>query len=201
MRKAGIIAVLILSGLSAIAQTSIGDTSNTRKGFVPKYERTSGYTGWVEAGINFLPVQGRPHYPGDYFWFPSPSLIVFNGVRLNRNITLGIELGMHATTYLSGNARFRYNLYLKPRIALTFDLSAGYAFAFPAYNNEHGFNFTPSVGFKVWGKNGRAAFTYRLGYTGIASNPILDGDTKPLPPLKAHWNYYSGIYMGVGVEF
>jgi hypothetical protein len=202
MIRTGFIFFLLLSMLLAYSQSDSSNAERTsQEVIIPKYERTKGYVGWLEAGVNFLPMKGRNHAD----WFPSPSFYFFNGARLNRNITLGLELGIHPTTHISVNPKVRCNLYLKPRVALIFDFAAGYTYTFvDSYHKGHGFNFTPSVGFKVWGKKGKCAFTFRVGYNGIVTKERYFGPSLDSPQYntQSSWpRYRNGVYAAIGLVF
>ena len=199
MLKTCFIFIMLSPALLAHSQSdSTGNEPRKRKLFIPKYERTKGYVGWVEAGVDYMPVKWR-NLP--YVTLPAPAVIVFNGARLNRNITLGLEVGLFGTSHISVNPKVRYNLYLKPRIALMFDFAAGYSYTILNIVHENGFNFSPSAGFKIWGKKGKAAFTFRVGYTGIYSRTFQDKQYPAPPQYLGIWSYYSGIYGAIGVEF
>jgi hypothetical protein len=159
-----------------------------------KHARAKGYCGWVEAGGNIYFIKDvttiAPH--------PYPAFRMFHGARLSPRVMLGAEVGLDPFSQIPINAKVRVNI-LKQRFTPFVDFSAGYSFVFMNYNT-HGFNLSPSVGFKVWGKKGMAAFTFRTGYCGLIyaiPKEMRDGNQPRVRRIEHH----HGITLMGGVEF
>lgn len=179
------------------------DTTHRDKVYIPKQERSKGYVGWIEAGINIFPL-GVKHYTPLY---PCPSIRVFNGARLNRSIILGGEVGLDYGAQIPADIKVQVHGPLKikaQKLSIYADFGAGYSFLF-LYENAHGFNFAPGVGFKIWGHKDKAAFTFRASYYGLISRETYRIDYFQFgytsdPSRKATY-YYNGTQIMVGVEF
>jgi len=129
------------------------------------------------------------------------------GARLSKRLSLGVETGIDIFNHVLVNAKVRVNI-LKKRVTPVFDFSAGYSNN-DFYQPGHGFNFSPSIGFKIWGGKevwdgkgkGKAAFTIRAGYQGIYTK-LPGGVTVCLPDGRCiAGTYIHGLNLMAGVEF
>jgi hypothetical protein len=160
----------------------------------------------VEVGTNIF-TMNRPPHEGVAGIYPLFSFRIFNGARLSKLLNLGVETGFDLFAHLLANAKVRVNI-VKKRITPVLDFSAGYSYN-EFYQPGHGFNFNPSIGFKIWGGKevwdgngrGKAAFTVRAGYQGIYSR-LPGGITIYLPEGGSITGTYThAFHFMAGVEF